>query len=373
MVIDEGAKIEALADIWGGLGATTPHRFVVSSADLRYGPDFYNLARAGERAQNNPDLPGPSYFRIPWHVHPLRNEQWFASEKARSTDPHDFAREYEINYHAGFGDWVYPFAQQMQPKHAPYYGALGQLTVALDPGIRDPTSIGIFQDDPGHRRFRLVNALTLETPSAEYLAPILVGMPEDHECWTRGAYDNQAFELAEFFSKLRRTGIVPRFVGDPYGDNAGGAGNESFYMALYRAGADLLASIGADADTYRVVVHTKYDEGARHHPNRKEMTAKLLPLLDVNDAPGSRYILAALQEYRYKPLEDGKSAMSEPTKPMHNWASHPSTMVEFFAVHAMMTTAYGTAPRTEKVRAGRDNQNIRPSRTPLSAFKRISA
>jgi len=376
MVIDEGAKIESLADIWGGLGATTPHRFVVSSADLRYGPDFYNLARAGERAANNPDLPGPSYFRIPWHVHPLRNEQWFASEKARSTDPHDFAREYEINYHAGFGDWVYPYAQQMTARHVPFSGALGQITVALDPGIRDPTSVGIFQDDPGNRRFRLVDAITLETPSAEHLAPILVGMPEDHECWMQGAYDGHAYEIAGFFRSLRERGATPRFVGDPYGDNAGGAGNESFYMALYRAGRDLLSDIGVDPgdfDAYRVVVHTKYDEGAKYHPKRKEMTAKLLPLLDVNDVPGARYILAALQEYRYKPLEDGKSSISEPTKPMHNWASHPSTMVEYFAVHAMMTTSYGTAPRTEKVRAGKDNQQVRPNRTPRSHFTRIPA
>src|SRR5699024_6801036 len=63
MVIDEGAKIEELSDIWGGLGATTPHRHVLSSADLRYGPDFYNLARSAERASLNPDLPGPTYFR----------------------------------------------------------------------------------------------------------------------------------------------------------------------------------------------------------------------------------------------------------------------------------------------------------------------
>src|SRR3989304_5805294 len=132
MVSDEAAKIEALADIWGGLGATTPHRFVVSSAALRYGPDFYNLARAGERSANHPDLPGPSYFRIPWQAHPLRNDQWFESEKARSSDPHDFAREYEINYHAGFGDWVYAYARQLAEKPAPYAPGLGQGTCSID-------------------------------------------------------------------------------------------------------------------------------------------------------------------------------------------------------------------------------------------------
>lgn len=371
MVIDEGAKIEALADIWGGLGATTPHRLVVSSADLRFGPDFYNLARSAERAKNHPDLPGPSYFRIPWDVHPLRNQQWFEAEKSRATDSHDFAREYEINYHAGFGDWVYPFAQQMQSTNAPYSIALGQVTLALDPGIRDPTSVGVFQDDPGNGRFRLVEAITLETPSAEHLAPILLGMPEDHECWSEGPYDQSAYEFADFMRKLRESGVRVRMVGDPYGDNAGGAGNESFYMALYRRGAELLESIGVEPQSFRLVVHTKYDEGAKYHPKRKEMTAKLLPMLDINDTPGARHILAALQDYRYKPLDDGKSAITEPTKPMHNWASHPATMVEYFSVHSMMTTNYGTNPRTEKVRAGKDNQQRRvPGRTPITNFKR---
>lgn len=373
MVIDEGAKIEALADIWGGLGATTPHRFVVSSADLRYGPDFYNLARAGERAANHPELPGPSYFRIPWHVHPLRNEDWLASEKARSTDPHDFAREYEINYHAGFGDWVYPFARQVSEKPAPYSSGLGQVTVALDPGTRDPTAVAVFQDDPGNRRFRLIDGITLDTPSAEVLAPILVGMPEDHACWFEHAYDQSALDLAAFFRSLRERNLVPRFVGDPFGDNSGGAGNESFYMAVYRKAGELLTSIGVDPQSYRVVIHTKYDEGARHHPKRKEVTSKLLTLLDVNDVPGARYILAALQDYRYEAQPEGKSVANEPTKPKHNWASHPATAVEYFAVHAMMTTSYGTAPRTTKVRAGKDTQQMRPTRTPLSAFTRIPA
>lgn len=371
MVIDEGAKIEELADIWGGLAATTPHRFVVSSADLRYGPDFYDLARAAERASWDEHATGPSYFRIPWHDHPLRNEQWLDSERARSTDPHDFAREYEINYHAGFGDWVYPYAQQMQPVPAPYSVALGQVTCALDPGIRDATALAVFQDDPGERRYRLIEGLVVKAPSAEYLAPILVGMPPAWAGWETGDYDGAAMEVAALFRAFREAGVRVRFVGDPYGDNAGGAGNESFYLALFRAANALLDDLEWDKEAYRVVVHTKYDEGARYHPKRKELTTQLLPLLDVHDSPRCRYILAALQDYRYKPLDEGRTAIAEPNKPMHGWSSHPSTAVEYFAVHAMLSTDYGrTAPRTEKVAAGKD-QNFRPlNRIPLSKYKR---
>src|SRR5699024_3072565 len=139
-------------------------------------------------------------------------------------------------------------------------------------------------------------------------------------CWDEGAYDGASREMGEFVRSLREAGIRIRFVGDPYGDNAGGAGNESYYMALYRRSSELLGEIGISTESFRVVVHTKYDEGAKYHPTRKEKTAKILPLLDINDVPGARFIHAALREYRYKPLEDGKSAMSEPTRPMHNWA-----------------------------------------------------
>src|SRR3990172_2789420 len=306
-----------------------------------------------------------------WKAHPLRNDQWFESEKARSSDPHDFAREYEINYHAGFGDWVYAYARQMEEKPAPYAPGLGQVTCSINNGIRDPSSLGLFQDDPGNRRFRLFDGLMIQLESAEHLAPIVVGMPEDHECWQRFPYTEQDFEFAKHFRSFRERGIQVRFVGDPFGDNAGGAGKESFYLALYRAAFDLLESIGFNPHEFRVVVHTKYDEGARYHPKRKEMTAKLLPLLDINDIPGSRYVLAALRDYRYAPQPEGKSTANEPVKPVHNWASHAATMVEFFSIHALMTTSYGTAPRTEKVRAGKDNQQMRPTRTPLSAFTRI--
>src|SRR5690606_7329132 len=83
LVIDEGAKIEELSMIWGGLAATTQHRFTVSSADIRFGNDFMNIANQARSAQSDPSLFGPSLFRIPWNDNPLRDEQWFESAKAR--------------------------------------------------------------------------------------------------------------------------------------------------------------------------------------------------------------------------------------------------------------------------------------------------
>lgn len=339
-LVDEGAKIKnKLKEVYGGLQAVTIHRFINSSADLRYGPDFHELAQAAKYADENPGATGPSYCRLDWWLHPLRTEAWFRAEKARATDPHDFAREYEINYRAGFGDWVYPYAQQMEAGHYPYDPVLGDVVVAIDPGIRDPNAVLLFQYDPFRSRWRLFDALAFKAQSADEVAPILMGLPPGH--WARESLaDQNQIELADTFCEVWDS-QEPDFVGDPYGDNAGGASSDSFYERLFTRADEIQEkdrASGRDVIAHDLAVATKYDEGARFHPARKEALAQLLQILDINDTPRCQYVLAAFKEARYKPADDESQVMTEPAKPVHDWTSHPRSAAEYFAVHAIAAT-----------------------------------
>lgn len=330
-MIDEGAKNDNVPDIWGNLQAVTLHRLILSSADLTYGDGFFNLARSAEKAVRE-GTPGPSFYQIPWTLHPLRDDGWLEAERNRSNlDPAQFAREYEMNYLAGFGDWVYPYAQQIQPGPFPYVPGMGPVYASIDPSIADPNAILIFQNIMGTGRTRLVDALVINVQTAEELTPILMGFPPGHE-----EYESCPFGARDFMAflwRLRERGENVTWVGDPYGNSNSAAGTGTFYEAVLRRSQELSTQY-PELPHNSITIYFDYDDTARYHPGRKEALTALLPNLDVNDVPGARHVLEALQRNHYKPAD---GITTERLKPEHDWTSHPTTSAEFFAVHNRVT------------------------------------
>ena len=339
-VIDEGAKNDKLMQIWGSLQPVTLHRFTLSSVDLSYGDDFFNLARLAEKATRD-SSEGPSFFQIPWHYHPLRDEGWLESERARSSDKAHFAREYEMNYLAGFGDWVYPYAQQIQPGPFPYVPGMGPVYASIDPSIADPNAILIFQNIIGTGRTRLVDAHVVNINTAEELTPTLMGFPQGHAEFDKCPYGSRDFMA--FMWKLRERGETVTWVGDPYGNTNSAAGGVTFYEATLARSQELVKEY-PDLPSTTITIHYDYDDAARYHPGRKEALTALLPNLDVNDTPGGRHVLEAISRNHYKPADD---ITSERLKPVHDWTSHPTTSAEYFAVH---NRAVGNAGRMRRER-----------------------
>ncbi|WP_334109112.1 hypothetical protein [Methylobacillus sp.] len=333
--IDEGSKNDKLSDIWSGLSAVTNHRYVFSSADRREGDGMYALVEKARAARYNPRQEGPSLLTLPWHAHPLRDDTWFANMRARhSDDIAGFEREYEINWNAGIGDWVYPAAASIIPGDYPYDPLAGDVYITIDPGLRDPTAIQWYQYLPATGdTYALFDAITINIPSAQYLTPILMGWPPGHDMRMEQDYANShdIQEIMDVMWQLREMGRSVTFVGDPYGDNAGGAMAQSFYTSMYLTSRELNQKY-PDLKPFEIQVITKYDEGARYHRARKESLTRLLPLLRFNDLARVRYVIDALRAHRYKPMDTGRSAMSEPNSPVHDWTSHHASAAEYFAV-----------------------------------------
>ena len=370
-VLDEGAKNQDLLNIWSGMGPVTDHRFTVSSADRREGDGMYILVEQGRAAQRDPSREGPSFLSLPWHVHPLRDDAWERRMRARYKSEGNeagFAREYEIDWNAGMGDWVYPIAQQIVPEDAPWDPTLGQEYCTIDPGIRDPTAIEWFQYMPGtNGEYRLFEALVVMTPSAAYLAPILMGWPPGHEVRERYP-DHSIQDVMDAMWEIRRSGREVKYVGDPYGDNVGGADSESFYEALWRTSRELNEQY-PDLPPVTISVMTKYDEGARYHRGRKEALTRLIPRVHFHDTPRVRYIVDALQNYRYKSQDEGRIVQNEPSRPAHDWSSHPTTAAEFMAVVATVTDLL-SGPMLKPVRQG-PSRTHNPARYPTPGYATV--
>lgn len=346
VMMDEGAKNKEIGTIWPGLTAVTDHRFAFSSAYRLDGDGMYKLVEAGRAAQRNPNIPGPSFLSLSWDRHPLRDEAWFRRMRARhSDDINGFKREFEMDWSAGIGDWVYPGASKIIPGYYPYSPTGGDIMGSIDPGIRDSTAIGLMQYVPAtQNNWTVFDALVLSTPSAHYLAPILMGWPPGHPM--RYEYpefqDESIQQFMDIMWTIRKSGRKITWVGDPYGDNAGGANTIGFYAALFLRSLELNEQHttweGEVIPPMRLTVLTKYDEGQRFHRGRKEALTQQLPKLLFNDIPRVNYVVDALKQYRYRSQDDNRSVQNEPNSPLHDWTSHPATMMEYFAVANRMST-----------------------------------
>ena len=340
VMLDEGSKNKEIGNIWPGLTAVTDHRFAFSSASREDGDGMFNLVERARAATRNPSLDGPSFLSLPWHLHPLRDEGWHRRMRGRHADnPAKFRREYEMDWNAGIGDWVYPSASQIVPGHYPYSPLGGDVWVSIDPGIRDPTCVGAFQYIPAtQNQWALFDALVLTTDSARYLAPILMGWPQGHPM--RSYYpeyrDESLQQFMDVMWEIRKSGKQRHYVGDTYGNNAGGASSESFYTEMLMESVDLNSKYtewdGEPLPPARIAVMTKYDEKARFHTVRKEAATQALTRVKFNDIHRVLYVLDALKQNRYRSQNDTQSVQNEPNAPLHDWTSHPATMFEYFAV-----------------------------------------
>lgn len=333
--IDEAAKNPKLKDINGGLASVSYHRLLFSSASLEFGSDFYDLARTAEAACTTGG-PGPSYMRINWELHPLRTDEWFASERARSTDPYDFEREYGLNYHAGYGDFYYPYAKQMLRSNAPYSTGIGQVTVSIDPGLGDPTAMNWWQKDAGTGRHRLFESLQIHTESARFIVPILMGFPEDHEIVEQYYNHKDAIDILDVMATtwdLRQRKEAVRFVGDSFGNNSGGNDKVTFYDECLRVSRELSEKYPlSDEHPVHIVVHSKTKDGARGFFQRRKALTSLLKIVDVNDTPRCGRTLEAWREIRFAK----GTTINDRLRPERGWWSHLVAASEYYGLHVTM-------------------------------------
>lgn len=324
-VLDEAAFIDDLNHVYAALAPSTDHRLLISSESVECGEDFLALRRGLLGAK-------PPVLELDWWLHPEHDEAWYAAEKARYPSLAHFAREVERNAEAGLTEKVYPDAELLEVGTFPLVPG-DPVDLAIDPGKDDHTWIHFIQWSPVTGRYRLVESYYNRHQPGEFYASIMTGIPD---------LGPDGFAYAEtdvWFLEWVRAEVAPLLravYGDPYGASTyaapktGPYREESFYDRIFRKSAELRRREHG-LDGRGLIVRRGHKLEQRTYQGRRLALMRMLPRLDFNDTPNVRRALAALKSYRFDPPT--KERLAEQQTPVHNWASHPTTALEYWAVH----------------------------------------
>jgi hypothetical protein len=341
VIVDEAAFVPDFMDVWGGLGASTNHRFAVSSESLQQGPDFYNLG------MNNRGAWKPALFEMNWWDNPEHDDEWLEAEKRRyEYRMADFHREIMRDARAGDETFVYPFARTIIPDPEARYIEMGTLYASIDPGYQDQTAIVWIQEQGG--QYVVLDAYQNRGKPAAFYGSIITGTPSPEFEWqyTRDDYDfmNWTKSLDPRYLKSGH-----HFYGDVTGNNVTGATEESFYKAMER-------SHGIRINAYRDYFGREvgFQPEARTIKNRVETLREMLPSFTFATTRGARFALQCLTDNHY-PTETGKS-VNESKSPVHDGTSHMATAFEYFAVHRKASTGLANFSKKRAERKKYQNQ-----------------
>ena len=96
LVVDEAAFVEGMEELWAGLYPTlsTGGRCIALSTPNGVGNWFHKTYSEAEEQKNDFHT-----IRLPWHVHPERDQEWFEKE-TRNMSRREIAQELECNFNA---------------------------------------------------------------------------------------------------------------------------------------------------------------------------------------------------------------------------------------------------------------------------------
>jgi len=325
MFLDEAAKYTAFPTVWQSLSAVTDHRIAFSSADLRFGSGFRDLARLAERAQRE-GTAGPAFIRLRPELHPERDQIWREETEARHAGgplaEEAMAREYDLDYDAGGGTNIYRKAQEIQPIAIGFDPANEALDFCIDPGIHDMTAFHLVKYDPGLGRYGLLESYANNGMPADFYASLIVAQP------LYGLYDYGPEEeriMEEWFRPYGRR--IRMYVGDSAGTTRGGGNLSTFY-------GDLRAAALRLTDNQRSInVWSSNDAQFRYLEGRISALRWMLDILDVNDTPSCRRTLEAIKDHRWKSLREDRETTATAKTPVRTWGHDRVTALEFYAAN----------------------------------------
>lgn len=322
VILDEAAFMPGFGQIWTGLRASTNHRIAISTVSLDEGHDFYNLHHGKEGYDQ------PSVLEIPWNLHPYHDEAWLKDQMSRDTIE-GIRREVFMDYFSGGGEWVYPESHTKETGEYDYQPYAGPLFVALDDGWDDEWAVHLIQYNLATGRHRLIDSVFGKHKHADYWGSVLTGIPRSDF-----TYDDNALHFMRLMRQL--PGVT--FVGDTHVSNRNNINGQNLFEYMSK----------------QFNIHIFYDFTQRQHPDRRLKLGRLINMFDFNDTPGGEYTLEALKRNRFKTKKQGHQDSTESRQPVHDWTSHPTTALEWYAVN-FETFQHTISGKSVKY-SGRDNE-----------------
>ncbi len=245
-----------------------------------------------------------------WREHPLKDQQWYEFEKARST-PEAVAQELDISYVKSMEGRVYPEWDEDRVKQGDYpYDPDLPLYVGWDFGRSDDTAI-IWAQRSRDGKLRIIDEYKNANKHIEFFVPFITGFI-GMDLYGKYHYSPAELKMIEQHREWR----APMHFGDPSGRFITQASDYSVFDLLRQSG---------------IIVNFK-DEWKTFQ--KRKLAAKLLIMngVELNSTPRSLYFNNCMTQSAYPKVRREGAEEIKSQQPIHNWTSHYRSAFEYMAL-----------------------------------------
>lgn len=293
-VFDEFGFWKDAKSAWGAAGDSARCRIAITTPpDV---PSYAKAVRFDGRAK---------VITLHWRKHPNKTQEWYEGEKKRRT-PEEVMHELDISWEYSAAGRPYPEADRL-PFGKYQYNPQLPLYISIDLGL-DAVALGWYQPVQNSDWWTLVEAFERSDKIIDWFFPFF-GRPIQSGVHI---YTDDELELIEQVKRWREA----RVFGDPSGKQRHVESGESPYYKLSMQG-----------------IYVQVNEKENDWLPRRDATKRLLPRLQVNDTPRTRWWHECMKLAHYPKRPEESQATTPIVKPVHDFTSHHRTQTEFFAVN----------------------------------------
>lgn len=296
ILLDEFAFWDFGDAAWGSTADTTRCRIVLTTPGVK--PSKAKKLRFGKDGEKI------KVISLAYHLDPRKNKRWLERERERRS-VEDFNREIMMNWELSMTGRVYPEIENAS------YGDFPLLLGASayyswDFGL-DGVSIGLWQQNPANARWRLVDSYHNEDKPIQFYLP-LFGTPID----SKFTYNDDDLKAIETFKQYPKG----MHFGDPDVKKR-----------------SLLTGTSTRQELEKAKVYVQCLDKNDFYIRREKTKVALQQGLEVNANPRNEYFLEAIKSARYPERQETSQATTPIALPIHDWTSHPRTMMEYLFVN----------------------------------------
>ncbi len=323
--LDEFAFVENSDKIWSAISEVSNVIIPVSTANGK-GNMFYNLRHKGT-------IPTLS---LHWSRHPGKDDAWY-EDKKKTMEPHQIAQELDIDYSSSKAGRVYKrFSKQHHiSKEIIYPNPFLENFITWDFGIADNMCM-IFGQIDATGGVEIYACYDMTDQDIEFFLPIANGMRPGNNLWHL-LDEQEQMRLERLLAKVfkdRSTGGMINLRFDHYGDFAGSQRTANSRRSVrermsQEGGIDLKCTSLQDHAT-RI---QSFDNLLKLRENMD--TGEMYTRFKIS--PDCERVIDSIMNYVW----DKEDVNNPNIKPKHDWASHYTSAIEFFAINRFPIRAKG--------------------------------
>lgn len=296
ILLDEFAFWENDSAVWGSTADTTNCRIILTTPGIK--PSKAKRLRFGKDGEKI------KVITLPYNLDPRKNKKWLEEQRARRSIE-DFNREIMVNWELSMTGRVYPEIDNAVYGEFPLL-LNSPMFFSWDFGL-DGVSIGAWQRNTANARWRLVDSYHNEQKPIQFYAPLF------------GAAIDSKFDYTDDDLKA-----IESFKNHPKGVHFGDPDVKK---------RSLLTGTSTRQELEKVGVYVQCIDKNDFYIRREKTKVELQQGIEINANPRNEYFYEAIKSARYPQRKEDSQATTPVALPIHDWTSHPRTMMEYLFVN----------------------------------------